>query len=81
MQTSSVIDEFVDFLSEAPSKEQLTEFHFSEVMQTRLRYLLDKNKEGGLTSEELQELDEMELLDHIVTLLKGRVFEKLEVKA
>lgn len=54
----------------------MVEFHFSGDLQGRLQHLLDKNRQNTLTPEENTELDEMELLDPLITMLKGRIYEK-----
>ncbi len=77
LQTLNVVNEVLDFLTSGPSPEQIVQFHASEVAQARLRYLLDQQRHNRLSSEEWAELDEMQRLDHFVTLLKARAFKRL----
>ena len=43
----------------------------SETAQSRLRELLQKNREGLLSAEEQYELDRMLALDHLIALAKA----------
>ena len=81
VQASTLIDEVLDFLISAPTPEQIVAFHASEMAQTRLRYLLDQNRNGELSDEEKVELDEMTRLDHFVTLIKARAMKVLQDKS
>ncbi len=80
LRTSTITDEVLDFLAMNPTPQQIIEFHASEESQERLRYLLDRNREGIMTPEELAELDDMERMEHFFTLLKARVRKKLARK-
>ncbi|MCI0712315.1 MAG: hypothetical protein L0154_19330 [Chloroflexi bacterium] len=71
-------DEILDFLLSAPTPEQVIELRPSEAMQTRLRYLLDGNRNETLNDTERQELDEYLQLEHFVRRLKVRAHEKLK---
>ena len=71
--TLSPIGEVVAFFSTGPSREQIADFQLSEAAKERLRDLLRKNSSGELSSEEARELDQMVLLDDIVSLIKARV--------
>lgn len=65
--------EIIDFLATSPAPEQILEFHASKTMQERLCYLLQRNKDGGLTPEEINELNEIEYLEHFITMLKAKI--------
>lgn len=68
---SFVYTEVLDFLVARPTAEQIVQFKASTQAQTRLRRLLDKNREALLTDEESAELDTYEQLDHLMMLLKA----------
>lgn len=71
--TVSPVEEVVEFLSRGPSREEIAAFRLSGAAQDRLRELLHKNSAGELTQEENRALDEMLLLDDIVSLIRARV--------
>lgn len=68
----SAYDEVYDFLLTSPTPEQITAFRTSEATQARVRYLLDTNRNGTLTTEEQAELDEFASVEHFVRVLKAR---------
>jgi hypothetical protein len=70
-------DEIYDFLSSTPTPEDIIAYRPSEAMQVRVRYLLDKNRQGTLTAEENAEIDEIARIDHFMTMLKAHAREKL----
>ncbi len=70
---TAITYEIIDFLATSPTPQQILEFHASEPMQERLRYLLQQNKDGTLTSEETAELDEVEYVNHFMTMLKAKI--------
>jgi len=74
---SSLIDEIVEFLVSAPTPEQIIAFHPSPLVQDRARYLLEKNREGILTIEENEELEEFSRFTHLIRLLKAKAHQKL----
>jgi hypothetical protein len=61
-------DEIFDFLTSSPTPEDILTFRPSEVMQDRMRYLLDANRNGLMSPDERAELDEF---IHIVHLIRG----------
>jgi hypothetical protein len=81
VQTPPVFAELIDFLASSPSQEEILAYKASEELQTRLAYLLDKNRNEGLSSEENAELDEIMRLDHFVTMLKIQVRKKMMAKS
>jgi hypothetical protein len=64
--------EFLDFLVSGPTSEQILTFKVSDQSQTRLRDLLQKNRDASLNPVETAELDLYEQLDALVSLLKVR---------
>ncbi len=71
---TSTYSEVLDFLLARPTPEAIASFKVSDSSQMRLRKLLDKNREGGLSEVENAELDLYEQLDRLVTLLKARAY-------
>jgi hypothetical protein len=71
--TLSPVEEVVDFFACGPSRAEIAAFHLSSAAQERLRELLHRNATGDLSQEEGRELDQMVLLDDIVSLIRARV--------
>jgi hypothetical protein len=69
----SPVNEVVEFFARAPSREEIATFHLSPAAHERLRALLARNAAGMLSPEEQRELDQMVLLDDILSLLRARV--------
>lgn len=65
-----VFDEMIGFLASGPTAKQIIDHKVSEPLQIRLRELLDKNREEGLTKAESAELDLFESVDDLMALLK-----------
>jgi hypothetical protein len=66
------VSEVIEFLARAPSREAMAAFQLSPTAHEHLRVLLDRNAAGTLTEAEVHELDQMVVLDDILSLLKAR---------
>ncbi len=66
--------EVLDFLLTRPTPREIVAFKVSAAAQRRLRTLLNKNREEGLTEAESGELDVYEQLDQVMALLKVKAF-------
>lgn len=71
-------EEFVEFITSAPSLEQVSKLHLSEATEARINALLNRNREGTITPAESAELDEYLRLEHIMRKAKIRAIEKLD---
>ena len=69
----SPVTEVIEFLARAPSREAMADFQLSLTARERLRTLLARNAAGSLIEVEARELDQMVLLDDILSLIKARV--------
>jgi hypothetical protein len=69
----SIYDELVDLLVKGADAMELSAFRLSSEKQRQLDGLLEKNREGRLSSSESAELDAFEHFEHLVRLLKARV--------
>lgn len=67
-----VFEEMIEFLASGATSEQIIAHKVSDHTQDRLRELLDKNREEGLTKAENTELDAFEFVDDFMSLLKAR---------
>ena len=70
IQTAS---EVISFLSANPTPQEVLDYHVSESAQARLRQLLVLRQAGLLGEGQQQELDELEKIEHIIIMLKGKV--------
>lgn len=69
----SPVSEVVEFFAHAPSPEEIAAFNLSSEARERLRALLARHAAGLLPLEEQRELDQMVLLDDILSLIRARV--------
>ncbi|HSX81826.1 MAG TPA: hypothetical protein VLQ80_25080 [Candidatus Saccharimonadia bacterium] len=76
LDTHTVYDELLDLLADSADAQRVLAFRLSSLQQKRLDILLEKNREGTLTAEEMAELDTFERFEHLVRLLKARVLQK-----
>lgn len=60
----------LNFLANQPTPAEVTSFRPTEGMQTRLRELVAKSKEGDLSESEAQELADYERIEHLMVMLK-----------
>ena len=70
------VSELIDFLSKGPTPKQVASYKVSEHSQQRLRRLLALNQSSLLSEEEQAELEEIETLEHLVTMLKVQAREQ-----
>ncbi len=75
-QQSVVYEELVDLLADGADSARLMSFQLSKENQSRLDYLLEKNRQDMLTKDESAELDAFEHFEHLVRLLKARMLKK-----
>ena len=71
----ALAEEIVAFLARGPRPQEIVAFRPSEVAVERSRELLRRNQAGGLAPSEEAELEEMALLDHLVTLIKAQAWQ------
>jgi hypothetical protein len=74
----SIRDEVLDFLVSEPTPAQIIAFHASEQAQEQLRRLLEQSRNGSLTEQEKQELEEMNQIEHFFTLIKAHAMKVLK---
>lgn len=70
------VSELIGFLSKGPTPKQVASYKVSERSQQRLRRLLALNQSSLLSEEEQAELEEIETLEHLVTMLKVQAREQ-----
>lgn len=74
---STLMYEILDFLASTPTPEQIIDFKPSAQLVERSRYLLEQNRNGMLTSDEREELDEFGRMNHFMGMLKIRARQKV----
>lgn len=79
-QLSPVYDDFLDFLVEKATPQELIAYRPSDEAQGRAVYLTERNKAGHLTDDESVELAQMMEFDLLVSALKARAFKSLKSK-
>jgi hypothetical protein len=76
MLETKAYEEIVDFLA-GMSPSALIAFRPSEAVQARVVDLIVREKRGEITSEEKDELDSFETLEHLMRLAKARARKRL----
>ena len=71
-------NDVVDFFVTLPTPEQVLALRATPEQSKRVRALLAKNQDAGLTPSEEAEMDAMIELNHVVSLAKGRALVKLK---
>jgi predicted transcriptional regulator len=66
----ALAEEVLAFLSRGPQPQEIVAFRPSRQSVERIRELLDKNREGKLTTEEEAEMDCIQSLNHLFSLIK-----------
>jgi len=66
-------EEIADFFASRPEAGQILKFSFSSRIQQRARELLQRNREGTLTVEEQDELDDYVHADDLMRLVKAKI--------
>jgi len=70
-------DEIIELFANGSSPERIISFKPSIESQTRVKILLEKNRNGKLTPEEEAELDEFGMIEHLMRLVKARARHKV----
>lgn len=77
----SIFSELAEFLVSQPTLEALAAYQVSPGIQQYIDMLLDKNREGGLSSDERLELEKILAVSQVMTLTKTKAALKLAGKA
>lgn len=70
--TLTPLNEVVEFFASAPTREDIAAFRLSPVAHEHLRALLARNAAGTLTADGQRELDQIVMLDDILSLIRAR---------
>ncbi|MHB8628481.1 MAG: hypothetical protein ACYDBJ_19945 [Aggregatilineales bacterium] len=77
IQNLKVYEEFVDFITSAPSPDQIAEYYMSSESQARVSELLEANQNRRLTDAESAELDDYQEVGRIIRRTKILAHAKL----
>jgi hypothetical protein len=69
--------EVLEFLAGLPAPEEILALRPAPALEERVRTLLEKNRTVGLNSEEEQEWELYQYLEHLVRMAKARAAAKL----
>jgi hypothetical protein len=65
------------FLGAAPTLEEIIAFRLPEVLEARSLELLERHREGVLTPDEREEIEEFRRMGHFMNMVKLRARAKL----
>jgi hypothetical protein len=77
---SPVYDDFLNFVVEKATPQQILDYRLSEASQRRAVYLTERRKAGTLTSDEALELEQMLELDLLLSALKAKALKAVSIK-
>jgi Holliday junction resolvase len=73
----TAVEEVFDFFASRPDAEEIIAYRPCEKSVERLRQLLEKNRDGSLTSDEETELETLEALNDFFAIVKARARQQL----
>jgi hypothetical protein len=76
---ATIIQELAELFSSRPSDRQLLDYHPSKFLQARAYELLEREKDGTSSADDKQELDEFEIAERLIRLVKSNVHTKKAV--
>jgi hypothetical protein len=76
---TSAYEEILDFITSAPTLEQIVAFRHSEATVQRVAYLNERKQAGKLSRAEKDELREFERSAHFIEQLKVRAQRRIEL--
>ncbi|OQW86514.1 MAG: hypothetical protein BWK78_09965 [Thiotrichaceae bacterium IS1] len=71
------MNEVLELFAKLPTPEEILALRPSETLRTEIERLLEKSRTEGLTSEEEQQWQQYEYLEHLVRLAKTHAILKL----
>ena len=72
MSTAKSYDEIIDFIAAGTTPEAVVAFRPSDSVQQRVAELVERSKDGTISSEEHSELEDYLQLEHIMIMAKER---------
>ena len=78
MTITRAYDELIDVLTCGATTERLANFRSSPETQARVGELIERNKVGVITGEEIAEMEEYLAIEHVMIMTKARARERLQ---
>ena len=72
MSAAKSYDEIIDFIAAGTTPEAVVAFRPSDSVQQRVAELVERSKDGSISSEEQSELDDYLRLQHIMIMATAR---------
>ncbi|MFN0037277.1 MAG: hypothetical protein ACKVUS_19635 [Saprospiraceae bacterium] len=72
MVATQMVDSLVTLLTSSPKPEDVLDFKLPLGLQERASLLLELNREGIISEEEKEELDQFIFIEHIFRMAKAR---------
>jgi hypothetical protein len=79
MNVTQSYDEILDFIASGTTPESVVAFRPTQAATQRVEYLLARNRDGVISSQEQVELDDYLQLEHLLILAKSRARKKLQL--
>jgi hypothetical protein len=73
MSATKSYDEIIYFIAAGTTPEAVVAFRPSDSVQQRVTKLVERSKDGAISSEEQSELEDYLQLEHIMIMAKARV--------
>jgi hypothetical protein len=72
MVRTRAFDEIVDFITSIPQPQQVLTFKPSDFAQKRLENLLEKKRNEQLNEEEVHEIEQFLMMEHLMRIAKSK---------
>ncbi|MCC5619244.1 hypothetical protein LC605_30065 [Nostoc sp. CHAB 5836] len=72
VKPQKIYDEFIDFIAQGTSPENVTNFQFSEAAKEQIEDLVERAKIADLSPFEKTELEEFLVVEHLIRLAKAK---------
>ncbi len=79
MSTTKSYDEIIDFIAAGTTPEEVVAFRPSSDVQQRVAELVERSKDGSISSEEQSELEDYLQLEHIMIMAKARARQHMQL--
>ena len=70
IEQGTVYDTLVDLLVQGGNRQEILKFRLDSEAQSRLDQLLEKNRSGAISPEEISELETFKQFEHVVDCSK-----------
>lgn len=77
MVTYRAFDEVIDFITSIPKPEQVLAYQPSSASVARLEILLEKKRNEQLSEEEMHELDQYLMIEHLMRIARKKAKKQL----